>query len=85
MDDYVIIHLGYAIGKIDTEEVPCTLALFAELVEAQNTLKPLQNMLEVLEIHRRISQWRAGLPYGGQLRDKRSQAHISPSTCDCLL
>ena len=48
MDDYVIIHVGYAIGKIDPEEAQRTLALFAELSEAQNSLQPLQNMREVL-------------------------------------
>lgn len=48
VDDYVIIHVGYAIGKIDPEEAQRTLALFAELSEAQNSLQPLQNMREVL-------------------------------------
>jgi hydrogenase expression/formation protein HypC len=48
VDDYVIIHVGYAIGKIDPEEAERTLALFAELTEAQNTLQPSQNMREVL-------------------------------------
>lgn len=46
--DYVIVHVGYAIGKIDPEEAQRTLALFAELSEAQNSLQPLQNMREVL-------------------------------------
>jgi len=31
--DYVIIHVGYAIGKIDPEEAARTLALFAELAQ----------------------------------------------------
>ena len=31
VDDYVIIHVGYAIGKIDPEEAQRTLALFAEM------------------------------------------------------
>nr|WP_319564530.1 HypC/HybG/HupF family hydrogenase formation chaperone [uncultured Rhodoferax sp.] len=48
VDDYVIIHVGYAIGKIDPEEAQRTLALFAELSEAQNSLNPLQNTREVL-------------------------------------
>ncbi len=48
VDDYVIIHVGYAIGKIDPEEAQRTLALFAELSEAQNSLQPLQNLREVL-------------------------------------
>jgi len=29
--DYVILHVGYAIGKLDTEEALRTLALFGEL------------------------------------------------------
>lgn len=33
--DYVIIHVGYAIGKIDPEEAARTLALFAELAKAE--------------------------------------------------
>ena len=32
---YVIIHVGYAIGKIDPEEAERTLALFAELSAEQ--------------------------------------------------
>ena len=35
LGDYVIVHVGYAIGKIDPEEAECTLALFAELASAQ--------------------------------------------------
>ena len=38
VDDYVIIHVGYALGKIDPEEAQHTLALFAEFSEAQNSL-----------------------------------------------
>ena len=33
--DYVIIHVGYAIGKIDPEEAQRTLALFAELAQSE--------------------------------------------------
>lgn len=33
--DYVIIHVGYAIGKIDPEEAARTLAMFAEMSAAQ--------------------------------------------------
>ena len=33
--DYVIVHVGYAIGKIDPEEAARTLALFAELSSTQ--------------------------------------------------
>lgn len=31
LGDYVIIHVGYALGKIDPEEARRTLDLFAEL------------------------------------------------------
>ncbi len=31
VNDYVIIHVGYALGKIDPEEAARTLALFAEM------------------------------------------------------
>ena len=31
--DYVILHVGYAIQKLDAEEAEKTLALFAELSE----------------------------------------------------
>jgi hydrogenase expression/formation protein HypC len=31
VDDYVIVHVGHAIGKLDAEEAERTLALFAEL------------------------------------------------------
>jgi len=33
--DYVIVHVGDAIGKIDPEEAARTLALFGELAQAQ--------------------------------------------------
>lgn len=33
MGDKVIIYVGYAIGKIDPDEVQRTLALFAELAQ----------------------------------------------------
>ena len=33
--DYVIVHVGYAIGKIDPDEAERTLALFAELASTQ--------------------------------------------------
>ena len=35
LGDYVIVHVGYAIGKIDPEEAARTLALFGELAQAQ--------------------------------------------------
>ncbi|CAM3633552.1 HypC/HybG/HupF family hydrogenase formation chaperone [Polaromonas hydrogenivorans] len=34
--DYVIVHVGHAIGKIDPEEAARTLAMFGELAEADN-------------------------------------------------
>lgn len=33
VDDYVILHVGFAIQKLDPEEAEKTLALFAELGE----------------------------------------------------
>lgn len=30
LDDYVLIHVGYALNKVDPEEAERTLALFAE-------------------------------------------------------
>lgn len=35
LNDYVIVHVGYAIGKIDPEEARLTLALFAELAQSE--------------------------------------------------
>lgn len=35
--DYVILHVGYAIQKLDAEEAEKTLALFAELDESMGT------------------------------------------------
>ena len=32
--DYVIVHVGYALAKLDPEEAEKTLALFAEMGEA---------------------------------------------------
>ena len=34
LGDYVIVHVGYAIGKIDPEEAERTLALFAGMASA---------------------------------------------------
>ncbi len=36
--DYVIVHVGHAIGMIDPEEAERTLALFAELGEMNEAL-----------------------------------------------
>jgi hydrogenase expression/formation protein HypC len=33
--DYVIVHVGHAIGLLDVEEAEATLALFAELARSQ--------------------------------------------------
>jgi hydrogenase expression/formation protein HypC len=33
--DYVIVHVGHAIGRLDAEEAERTLALFAELAAAE--------------------------------------------------
>ena len=33
--DYVILHVGYALSKLDPEEAVKTLALFSELQETQ--------------------------------------------------
>ena len=33
VDDYVIIHVGHAIGQIDPEEAARTLALFGEMAQ----------------------------------------------------
>ncbi|WP_303787234.1 HypC/HybG/HupF family hydrogenase formation chaperone [Azovibrio restrictus] len=35
--DYVIVHVGYALNKLDPEEAAKTLALFAELGEFNQT------------------------------------------------
>jgi len=48
VDDYVIIHVGYAIGKIDPEEAARTMALFAELSEAKNISQSLSTEREKL-------------------------------------
>jgi hydrogenase expression/formation protein HypC len=37
VDDYVILHVGFAIQKLDAEEAEKTLALFAELDESMGT------------------------------------------------
>ena len=33
--DYVILHVGYALSKLDPQEAEKTLALFAELAQAE--------------------------------------------------
>jgi len=39
--DYVIIHVGYALTKLDPEEAAATLAAFAELGDLQASLDEL--------------------------------------------
>lgn len=34
--DYVIVHVGYALSRLDPEEAALTLALFAEMSETVN-------------------------------------------------
>jgi hydrogenase expression/formation protein HypC len=37
LGDYVIVHVGYALSKVDPEEAEKTLALFAEMQQAGQT------------------------------------------------
>jgi len=39
--DYVIVHVGHAIGTIDPEEAAHTLALFAELAQTDASQPPM--------------------------------------------
>ena len=41
--DYVIVHVGHAIGVIDPEEAAQTLALFAELSAAEQAASIAQS------------------------------------------
>lgn len=34
VDDYVVVHVGFAIGRVDPDEARHTLALFAEMSDA---------------------------------------------------
>ena len=36
LGDFVIVHVGHAIGLLDEEEALASLALFAELAQSQN-------------------------------------------------
>lgn len=36
LGDFVIVHVGHAIGMLDEEEAQASLALFAELAQSQN-------------------------------------------------
>lgn len=40
LGDYLIIHVGYAIGRIDPDEARRTLEMFAELSDTANTEQP---------------------------------------------
>lgn len=41
VDEYVIVHVGYAIGKVDAEEAQRTLELFSQLEQAQSAEWPM--------------------------------------------
>ncbi|WP_417227909.1 HypC/HybG/HupF family hydrogenase formation chaperone [Amphritea sp.] len=43
--DYVILHVGYALNKIDPEEAAKTLALFAELGELDAAMDDNQQVI----------------------------------------
>ncbi|MFM2347055.1 MAG: hypothetical protein RL654_1808 [Pseudomonadota bacterium] len=40
--DYVIVHVGHAIGVLDTEEAERTLALFAEMAALEPAMAPAE-------------------------------------------
>ncbi|MGR6807005.1 HypC/HybG/HupF family hydrogenase formation chaperone [Sphaerotilus natans] len=40
--DYVIVHVGHAIGRLDTEEAERTLALFAEMAALDPAMAPAE-------------------------------------------
>lgn len=40
VDDYVIVHVGYAIGKVDPDEAQRTLEMFNELQQAEAPQHP---------------------------------------------
>ena len=40
LGDYVIVHVGHAIGRLDADEAERTLALFAELAAADAAIAP---------------------------------------------
>ena len=42
LGDFVIVHVGHAIGMLDEEEALASLALFAELTQSQNGAKAAQ-------------------------------------------
>jgi hydrogenase expression/formation protein HypC len=44
IDEYVILHVGYAIGKIDAEEAQRTLELFKQIEQAQSTERTMDSV-----------------------------------------
>lgn len=46
LDDYVILHVGYAIGKVDAEEAQRTLDLFNQLEQAQSAERAMAPVAE---------------------------------------
>lgn len=46
LDDYVILHVGYAIGKVDAEEAQRTLDLFNQLEQAQSAERAMAPVVE---------------------------------------
>ncbi len=42
LGDFVIVHVGHAIGMLDEEEAQASLALFAELAQSQNSAEAAQ-------------------------------------------
>lgn len=42
--DYVIVHVGHAIGTIDPEEAARTLALFAEMAALTSDQSPVESV-----------------------------------------
>jgi hydrogenase expression/formation protein HypC len=44
IDEYVILHVGYAIGKIDAEEAQRTLEMFNQLEQAQSTERTMDSV-----------------------------------------
>jgi hydrogenase expression/formation protein HypC len=74
--DYVILHVGYAIQKLDPEEAEKTLALFAELGETwerrrrevHQRIPRRQDRARHRRRHRRRDARRPPLPHHGILR-----------------
>lgn len=46
VDDYVIVHVGYAIGKVDADEAQRTLEMFNQLEQAQSTERTMDPAVE---------------------------------------